>query len=954
MSFIKKISLVVLVAILFSVALNVSAQSVGIPEIYVKDLKTNTINYKVGDKLTGTFTAINARSFDAPNLYYTVSLMGDYNNSIPNVQYGSSPQNGPITLMGNESKKIEFSYIIPNVYKKTGLGIQIRMFLKNGSSLGWADAPIGVTGGLPSLEISSPGVKIGDKIFDLQQGPTLYENDQANLILKVKNTTGSDINLVPVMEIYNRSEAIDILDTLKIESFLIKAGDTYDMKVKLPNYDYTPRVYTGLLKLLDLNGNDRAIDVAFRYIVAGQVVTINSVSAEKNDESLNVRINYSGTPYDVLTQKVSATGTATISIKLSDEDGKVIGTYNKIMNFNEGTQLEVPFIIKGEYKQVNAEVSVINGDKELANYNGIILNEVSEGSPDGINKYIPIVVIFIIIIVLIVIIFLIKRKMKNRNLPVLLTILFIGFLASSGTASAYTTIKEYTAWSYTQPPKVTINSPVPVTVDTYSPGEAFNFQGTASVAQCSNSNNKMYVSMSSVVKSTDPEPKDSQYSQIKESSIIAKTTGEVWSRRSTDFSSGTLYASTTPGTYRIYFWVTDYFGNGGGFTDWSLTGYLYGYQEFQVVAPTPPVLTANTSASCGGKINLSWSNTGANSYKIYKNASTTPFATTTSLSVTNLLATSTDTFRVKAVFGTTDSDYSNTVTATPSNTCPPLALSCSASPNPATVNQDFVTLTARPVGGTGDYKYSWEGTGGLQTITNSATASYINHKYTATGIYSATSTVSDGVSTKTAKCGQVINGGSNGGCTTNCIDVRLPEPTPGACGGANGGEFTNGQALGTATNRCYYTLSTSTPNTFSPVPPAIGYWSWTCSGVNGSPTPSGECRAYQSSIGTTTLNCTGLIGPSGPVNVNTNTSWDVTPLSTCTKCDILWAMTDSNNSTPVYSTGLTTWNKIFTTIGLKNVYVKFATSTPSGRLESAIPCTASTTVVQTGGVTQEN
>ncbi len=80
---------------------------------------------------------------------------------------------------------------------------------------------------------------------------------------------------------------------------------------------------------------------------------------------------------------------------------------------------------------------------------------------------------------------------------------------------------------------------------------------------------------------------------------------------------------------------------------------------------------------------------------------------------------------------------------------PRLSVSCSASPNPALVNQP-VTFTASASGGTGTYTYSWSGacTGSNSSCTKS---------FSSSGNYTATVQVSSGTQTVSTSCQIKIN-----------------------------------------------------------------------------------------------------------------------------------------------------------------------------------------------------
>ncbi|GIW67612.1 MAG: hypothetical protein KatS3mg096_480 [Candidatus Parcubacteria bacterium] len=82
-----------------------------------------------------------------------------------------------------------------------------------------------------------------------------------------------------------------------------------------------------------------------------------------------------------------------------------------------------------------------------------------------------------------------------------------------------------------------------------------------------------------------------------------------------------------------------------------------------------------------------------------------------------------------------------------------LQVSCSASPNPANVNQTVV-FTANVSGGNGSYSYSWSGA-------CSGSSSTCSRSFSSAGTYTANITVTSGNETKSASCSVNISSGQN-------------------------------------------------------------------------------------------------------------------------------------------------------------------------------------------------
>jgi len=194
---------------------------------------------------------------------------------------------------------------------------------------------------------------------------------------------------------------------------------------------------------------------------------------------------------------------------------------------------------------------------------------------------------------------------------------------------------------------------------------------------------------------------------------------------------------------------------------WDYQGYVVFEATLTDTPQTPP---APTGVQCqtvsSSQINLSWNAADtATGYKVYRCTGSSCTPTTlvrtqpgTSWNNTGLLANTTYRYRVRAYNAAGDSPYSSIVTCTTHPT--DLTVTCSASPNPAQVNQT-VTFTAYPSGGTGTYSYSW--TGACTCNSKSCSTSFSQP-----GTYTATVTVTSGSQTKSASCS---------------VNVESPDPT---------------------------------------------------------------------------------------------------------------------------------------------------------------------------------
>jgi hypothetical protein len=313
------------------------------PEVYVKDLILDKTSYKAGDIVKGSFTLVNGKDISVSNLSYRAFLVADL---IDDATYRYEFDNqvlGTLFLDKSEVKTVSFEYRLPlssSAYTlDKQIGIKIRAFSGSGSPLGWSDTKISVTDtGITPVVIRNATVVVDGKSFLLNEGPMVYPSKKVALTLTVANTSDLDIiNLTPVISVYEMDYAKDLLSTSSEKAFSLKAKSETKLNIDLPVFNYTPKVYAGELILVDQNGVTRANPIKFRYIVYGDVVNIQNVTLDKDSakkgETVNAKLLYSGTPYDILTGAVATSTPLDLTVNLFNEKDELVATYSEKTNF---------------------------------------------------------------------------------------------------------------------------------------------------------------------------------------------------------------------------------------------------------------------------------------------------------------------------------------------------------------------------------------------------------------------------------------------------------------------------------------------------------------------------------------------------------------------------------------------------------------------------------------------
>ena len=634
MSIIKKISLVVLsLVVIFSVALSASAVTVSTstqggyfatpeqldiinsaPEVYVFDLVLDKATYKPGETVSGSFSVINSKETKTPNIFFNTFLAGGYNGGDLN-KYEYGIQKSDLFLLApKEKREIKFSYKLPMSAEGYGtndiLKIKIKAHTENGWPLGWQDTMITVVGDnlLSNIKITSPSVKVANKTYSLEAGPTVHAGEKASLSLKINNPSDKEIKVTPQFSIFGQEINSTPLKSYSEKQIILKAKETADLEYVLPDFDFTPLVYTGELSFVDGSNIARSNVVKFRYIIGGDIVNIHNITADKGEvaggEKLTLKMLFTGTPIDIskLEQNFPVI-MADVDIKVFNESDALVASYINKIDINKLPN-SFDLMTQTGAKAMRVEATISREGKILDEYKADLSADYTEVKRIALaeaqrNRYM--VYAGILLLVIIIIIVAIKMFRKNKKIALLSLMLLILCLPILK-IEAFTATGSWHEWDwngYYGGTQILVNSPSPVNVRTYYPGEVFNFSGTTYIPACINGPSKILV-----------------YAGLSSASSLVYDSGAFnagcnngtdYCQRSKDFSYGSFTAPTTPGTYTLYIKVKSYYTPDG-----VQTSELNGYQNF-TVAPWPPTNLTATCPSPGTAATLSWSPvTGAN------------------------------------------------------------------------------------------------------------------------------------------------------------------------------------------------------------------------------------------------------------------------------------------------------------------------------------------------------
>ncbi len=399
------------------------------PSVQTYNFKLDKAIYKAGDTVKGTFFIKNDRAYNLPDLKYTVSLAGEYDKrtGLPAMVYDSKSF-GPVFLAGSEeSKEVSFSYKLPESYAGDNFGIQIKTFTNAGIPLGWNSVLIKINGVSGVLKIDSAYVEVDGKKFSLQEGPTIKEGKKGETHIFVSNPLKKSVSVSGKINIYNRTITGKLLGTYNTEFFEIKSGEKQEFVLDLNKYISEPGVYEGFFIILDKENVTRAQEIKFRYIIWGNIVTIQKVVADKEfvnrGEIVNLDISYTGSPFDITNGETPDQKPMNTKIVLSDLKDNVVANYEGLIDYNKGASVKIPLTAtkNADYIKIGLTVYDESG-KVVTSYNSVLSDTTKERVHDSNNWSI---IVLLIVIILAVITFVFRGSIKKRILSLFLILFFV-------------------------------------------------------------------------------------------------------------------------------------------------------------------------------------------------------------------------------------------------------------------------------------------------------------------------------------------------------------------------------------------------------------------------------------------------------------------------------------------------------------------------------------------------
>lgn len=620
-----------------------------LPLVYVTEVNLGKDSYKPGETLKGEMVLLSKNKTDANNLSVTFYLVED--SEVNNTGFSTEIKKiNNISIKPEESKSFSFDFVLPNA-GPSNLKVKAQVTMSSGLPLGWEHSKFFNFQSTSSfLSLLATRLSLDNDItYPAEYGPHIYKDKKPSAIsveALVSNTSSEDITVTPEIVVYKWPK-IDNTETAKVrvgQSVLVKRmtkGVTVSMP--LPNFDYDPGVYEGVLYIKDEMGELKVAEIPFRYIIGGDVVTIHSLSTAKGNltkgEIFDVKAFVTGTPLDLDSDVLNEGGSQNVSIELKVFNEKNSLVANEIKEIPLLAQNDIVFSLtsKKEAKALRGELVVSKDGKEIKRYSSNLSADftVSQAEVSFIEKYfmyiISVVVIFILYLSYI---FVFKKSLSGKAFVFAVLLSFGAFTYTHAftweTGTAYNTSLGIL--------KIDIFINKPIEGQGLKYGESFNIEGSFMYPYCSNSTGSKSTISTWLTKGDGsildlnsdslPDYKHTDIESTRDTSgsgfIACDAPNHCWYKPTKNFIDSTPYSisSVIPfGNYRAYTKIQNQYTTGAIARDNPDGIFSQGYVNFSVVPSVPKNVKAETG-TCGRKIKLSWDSvSGVTGYNIYRSTS---------------------------------------------------------------------------------------------------------------------------------------------------------------------------------------------------------------------------------------------------------------------------------------------------------------------------------------------
>lgn len=404
--------------------------------VYLDSVDVKEEKVLQGEQINGNFSIRNSSNKPVNDIYYVVSLVGDYKNDLPTKFYDSFKSIENFDLQSNESKKIPFSYKIPQNISGAQMGIEVEIFSDTGLSLGWNRDFIDIAGQNKFLDISSALIVKGEKEYTLDFGPTFLENEIPEIKINAKNTSNAEIKVYPRAVFFEyQKDSSKVLEE-KYEEQIFKVAENKEIKISLPKFNQKAGVYLGDLYLEDEKGQLLGPKISFQYVIDGDIATIHGIDFDKTEfkkgEAVQMFLSISGKPFaEELINTKNVFEDYQLLIDIYNEKGEKAYSYDEMIQSSDNyyeTVINFSSLVDTEYPIVKSKI--VKDGETIAQFNSEVPDWVDLFNEEDYQDKTNVIILYsILLLVIVVFLLILSFKKENKFIVFVLTVLIITSLS---------------------------------------------------------------------------------------------------------------------------------------------------------------------------------------------------------------------------------------------------------------------------------------------------------------------------------------------------------------------------------------------------------------------------------------------------------------------------------------------------------------------------------------------
>lgn len=299
--------------------------------------------------------------------------------------------------------------------------------------------------------------------FTTQEGPTIYKPEEVAKVTTSKLASTSSIEVTFESNVdtvvtptitFSKIRSDSFNQTITADPLTIKKGKNY-FTIPLPTFEYAPGVYMGSLTL---GGGFIKNKYDFQYIVAGDSVSIGTVSVTQEEKNNFFNFELFGNPLDLYREDISLPASTSssspqmykVSMNFLDASGYTKFSVTQDVDFSQRNfKVQIP----SKYKYIgDVQISITSPTTGAVVYESTKSVNYRDTSPSLLKM-----VLYIMLYVILIIGMIISLVKKNFKTFILLLVLLVGLFFIRNVFAQNFPMEAYSQGR--QPVSLRVNSP---------------------------------------------------------------------------------------------------------------------------------------------------------------------------------------------------------------------------------------------------------------------------------------------------------------------------------------------------------------------------------------------------------------------------------------------------------------------------------------------------------------